>query len=162
MLETFTSEPFEQWMESVLQDEALETRWLNLLSQLEYVGCRKILKSVPYDRVDAGVLQHIQEEALHAHLLKQLVLKRGGSEGWEDPSWSEAGWEYIQSVDRGICEGLSPFVYYPLVSWVIEQRVLWLYPWYLEKTGGSCHQARCDDDSCPGKAARRSVFLSWF
>ncbi|MEZ4751169.1 MAG: ferritin-like domain-containing protein [Bdellovibrionota bacterium] len=134
MLDTFTSEPFERWMESVVADEATETRWLNLLSQLEYVGCRKILKSVPYDRVDASVLQHIQEEALHAHLLKQLVIKRGGHDGWEAPSWSEPGWEYIQTVDREICEGLSPVVYYPLVSWVIEQRVLWLYPWYLEKT----------------------------
>ncbi|MCB0405969.1 MAG: ferritin-like domain-containing protein [Bdellovibrionales bacterium] len=134
MLETFASEPFVRWLDGVVQDEVTETRWLNLLSQLEYVGCRKILKSIPYERVNASVLQHIQEEALHAHLLKQLVLKRGGKDAWEDPSWSESGWEYIQSVDRQICEGLSPVMYYPLVSWVIEQRVMWLYPWYLEKT----------------------------
>lgn len=128
------SATFEQWMDWVVGDQAGETQWLNILSQLEYVGCRKILKSVPFDRVNADVLQHIQEEALHAHLLKQVVLRREGREGWEAPAWSEAAWEYIQTVDQGVCDLCDASSFYPLVSWVIEQRVLWLYPLYLSKT----------------------------
>ena len=47
-------------MTATLLDEATKTRenelgWLHLLSQMEYVGFRKIAKSVRYDRVDRAV-----------------------------------------------------------------------------------------------------------
>lgn len=123
-----------RWLGGVLGDEDRETQWLDLLSQLEYVGCRKILKSVPYERVDAQTLQHIHEEAFHAYLLKNLVRRRGrGGASWSANPLSALGWKYFQTLDQQV-SALDDEPSYPLVSWAIESRVLQLYPLYIELT----------------------------
>ena len=106
-----------------------------MLSQLEYVGCRKILKAVPYDRVDLPVLQHIAEEAQHALQLKALVQDRFPHATWGDRPLSVIGWRYFQSLDQVVSrlEGVRG-LNYPAVSWIVEQRVLQVYPEYLAAT----------------------------
>jgi len=114
----------------------LELEWIDLLSQLEYVGCRKIVKSIGFESVSLEVLRHVSEEASHAYLLKAVV-EEGGIVGrsWREGRFAEAGWGYFQNLDRRISalpgsDGLR----YPAVSWAIERRVLIVYPAYLKAT----------------------------
>jgi hypothetical protein len=113
-----------------------ETEWLDLLSQLEYVGCRKILKSVSFDDVDHQILRHIYEEASHALFLKELVVNRGSRRPWSEGKFSAVGWRYFQLVDESVSslQKDSQSAPYPAVSWTIEQRVLSVYPLYLDLT----------------------------
>src|SRR5215831_20723061 len=110
-----------------------ELEWIDLLSQLEYVGCRKIVKSVGFESVSLEILRHVSEEASHAFLLKAVV-EEGGlrDRSWREGRFAEAGWRYFQSLDQRVSafsgsEGLR----YPGVSWAIERRVLAVYPEYL-------------------------------
>ncbi|MBV8878671.1 MAG: ferritin-like domain-containing protein [Planctomycetaceae bacterium] len=114
----------------------MELEWIDLLSQLEYVGCRKIVKSIGFESVSLEVLRHVSEEASHAYLLKAVV-EEGGIVGrsWREGRFAEAGWGYFQNLDRRISalpgsDGLR----YPAVSWAIERRVLIVYPAYLRLT----------------------------
>jgi len=114
----------------------LELEWIDLLSQLEYVGCRKIVKSIGFESVSLEVLRHVSEEASHAYLLKAVV-EEGGIVGrsWREGRFDQAGWGYFQNLDRRISalpgsDGLR----YPAVSWAIERRVLIVYPAYLKAT----------------------------
>ena len=114
----------------------VELEWIDLLSQLEYVGCRKIVKSVGFEAVSLEILRHVSEEASHAFLLKSVV-EEGGlrDRSWRDGRFAEAGWRYFQGLDQRISalpgsDGLR----YPGVSWAIERRVLVVYPAYLQVT----------------------------
>jgi hypothetical protein len=114
----------------------LELEWIDLLSQLEYVGCRKIVKSVAFEAVSLEILRHVSEEASHAFLLKSVV-EEGGlrDRSWREGRFAEAGWRYFQGLDQRISslpgsDGLR----YPGVSWAIERRVLVVYPAYLQVT----------------------------
>jgi hypothetical protein len=125
-----------EFLERISADPPLEIEWIDLLSQLEYVGCRKIVKSIGFEAVSLDVLRHVSEEASHAYLLK-TVAEEGGLRGrsWRDGRFSEAGWGYFQELDHRIsalpgAEGLR----YPGVSWAVERRVLAVYPAYLEVT----------------------------
>ena len=121
---------------AVTSAPSAELEWIDLLSQLEYVGCRKIVKSIGFESVSLEVLRHVSEEASHAYLLKAVV-EEGGVAGrsWRDGLFAEAGWGYFQNLDRRISalpgsDGLR----YPAVSWAIERRVLVVYPAYLRAT----------------------------
>lgn len=131
-LETATA----RWLDRVAAEPRLEREWVDLLSQLEYVGFRKITKSVRYDQVTLEALQHMAEEASHAFLLKAAAEKSGLPErSWKDGPYSEAGWRYFQGLDRGVeKQTADPARCYPLVSVAVERRVLALYPAYLDRT----------------------------
>ena len=81
----------------------MELEWIDLLSQLEYVGCRKIVKSIGFEAISLEVLRHVSEEASHAYLLKAVV-EEGGIVGrsWREGRFAEAGWSYFQNLDRRI------------------------------------------------------------
>lgn len=126
----------EEFLGRIVAAPAIELEWIDLLSQLEYVGCRKIVKSIRYESVSLEVLRHVSEESSHAFLLKAVV-EEGGLVGrsWKDGRFAEAGWGYFQNLDRRISalpgsDGLQ----YPAVSWAIERRVLVVYPAYLRVT----------------------------
>lgn len=114
----------------------VELEWIDLLSQLEYVGCRKIVKSIGFESVSLDVLRHVSEEASHAYLLKAVV-EEGGIVGrsWREGRFAQAGWGYFQNLDRRVSElPGSDGLRYPAVSWAIERRVLVVYPAYLKLT----------------------------
>jgi hypothetical protein len=120
----------------VAAEPALELEWIDLLAQLEYVGCRKIVKSIAFEDVTLDVLRHVSEEASHAYLLKS-VAEEGGlrDRSWRDGRFAAAGWGYFQELDRRISAlpGAEGFRY-PGVSWAVERRVLAFYPAYIEIT----------------------------
>jgi len=120
----------------IVASPEIELEWVDLLSQLEYVGCRKIVKSVGFEAVSLEILRHVSEEASHAFLLKSVV-EEGGlrDRSWREGRFAEAGWRYFQALDQRISalpgsDGLR----YPGVSWAIERRVLVVYPAYLQRT----------------------------
>jgi len=121
---------------AIIASPKAELEWVDLLSQLEYVGCRKIVKSIGFESVSLEILRHVSEEASHAYLLKSVV-EEGGITGrsWREGRFAEAGWGYFQDLDRRI-SGLprSDGMRYPAVSWAIERRVLIVYPAYLRLT----------------------------
>lgn len=125
-----------EFLDRIAGDSELELEWVDLLSQLEYVGCRKIVKSVGFERVSLEVLRHVAEEASHAFLLKSVV-ERGGRAGrsWREGRFCEAGWRYFQGLDQGV-SALSEdeALCYPGVAWAVERRVLAVYPEYLART----------------------------
>jgi hypothetical protein len=123
-------------LDRMTAERDLELEWADLLSQLEYVGCRKILKAVRFDAVTLDVLRHAAEEASHALLLKSAAEKNGlPARSWKDGLLGAAGWRYFQALDRGVEElAGGPELCYPLVSVAVERRVLALYPAYLERT----------------------------
>lgn len=121
------------WLHTICADSQLEHQWIDMLSQLEYVGARKILKAVPYDEINLDVLQHISEESLHAYLLKSL-LKDTPREAstWGTEAFSQLGWRYFKALDEQCSALITPS--YQWVSWAIERRVLEMYPAYLKAT----------------------------
>lgn len=126
---------FKTVLEKICSDPLLETEWLDMLSQLEYAGCRKIIKGVPFSSVTLEVLNHVMEEASHAFLLKSLVEKQGvRSRPWTQCPLTELGWNYFQTLDQGVCRLQGETFHYPAVSWIVEQRVLSIYPLYVETT----------------------------
>lgn len=126
-----------RWLSAITDSPARETEWLDMLSQLEYIGCRKIFKGVCFDRVDVSVLQHAAEEAMHALLFKRIVqLRRGGDHStWGECPLAAPGFRYFSGLDSSVATLVpDPELHYPLVSWVVEQRVLAVYPAYLALT----------------------------
>src|SRR6185295_17796202 len=90
----------EAFLRKVSADPGLELEWIDLLSQLEYVGCRKIVKSVRFEGVSLDILRHVSEEASHAFLLKSVAEQGGLPErSWREGRFAEAGWGYFQELD---------------------------------------------------------------
>ncbi len=120
---------FQRTLEKICDDVRLENEFLNLLSLLEYVGCRKILKGVPFESVDCDVLQHVQEESLHALMLRRLVPP---GLTWGAGLFIDLGWKYFRELDLRISARVAPS--YVPVSFAIESRVLEVYPLFIQTT----------------------------
>ena len=119
----------------VLKNPKLELEWVDLLSQLEFVGCRKIMKAVGFDKMNLQSLKHFSEEATHTYLLRSAAEQSGlMPRSWSEGLFSNPGFEYFSQLDREVSRQQPDERSYPAVSWVVETRVLTLYPWYIEKT----------------------------
>ncbi len=127
------SSSFLSFLDEAAADPDLEHNWVEMLSQLEYVGCRKMLRSLAWEDVDLKILKHIQEEAQHAFLLKQALGKQGLS-SWGQNPFGELGWEYFSGLDENLTQLDTDEIPYALTSWAIEQRALAVYPAYLART----------------------------
>ncbi len=127
---------WEATLSQLIATEEREAEWLDLLSQLEYVGFRKIVKAVPFESVSLSVLQHASEEASHAFLLKRVAVKLGrDGSTWKGSRLGTLGWQYFSELDRLISAELPEKSFcYPVVSWVVEQRVMQVYPQYYQLT----------------------------
>lgn len=120
---------------ALLRNPKLELEWVDLLSQLEFIGCRKIMKAVGFESMSVQSLKHLSEEANHAYLLKSAAEQSGlPARPWSEGLFSRAGFEYFSQLDHEISRQQPGGRSYPAVSWVVETRVLTLYPWYIEKT----------------------------
>jgi hypothetical protein len=125
-------------LSAVTRSPEVEAEWLNHLSQLEYVGCRKILKAVPFEKIDLLTLQHIHEESGHAFLLKEAAGKLLPSiGGFAQTRLSQPGWNYFRELDFCVSDMLplaDQHLAYAFVSFIVEERVMVLYPAYRAKT----------------------------
>jgi hypothetical protein len=131
-----TARRFQTLLRELVEDSRREIEWVDLLCQLEFFGCRKLVRSVPFDGLSFDILQHLSDEASRASLLKAVVEKAGlRPRSWADAPLAQLGWQYYQGLDERISRLQEDArAHGPAVSWVIENRVFEIYPMYLATT----------------------------
>ena len=130
-------------LEKVSSDDSLHARFLNTLSYLEYIGSRKMLKSLPSSIFDKVLLDHVNEETRHSLILKSFAEKLAKkSMGFEEEELliGESAKDYFQEVDHfSLKFGFNnPVLNYLYTTYAIEQRALVFYSLYndiLKKKG---------------------------
>lgn len=117
---------------AIALDRSLEARWLNTLSLLEYIGARKIAKTVAEKHPDASVLGHWADETRHALAFKELATSLNGGTDPGEYLCAEAGARYMQELDHALAAWLGPDaslrLCYLLTTSAIEQRAMQVYP----------------------------------
>ena len=129
-------------LKRIVSRRTLHGRWLNTLSFMEYIGTRKILKSLPAEILNETLLCHIHEEASHSLFFKRLARKVEGedrlpAEGGrcfrkEEMLTPAEGSIYFQSLDRKSAElsGGSALLNYLYTTWTLETRATAVYLLY--------------------------------
>ena len=128
-------------LEKIMEKERTHGLWLNTLSFLEYIGCRKIIKSQHAKHMNFFLLSHTVEEARHSYFFRDLARQNNLE---DEASFQEAyllggkgGEKYFQKLDRGIEDtlGASPskeFLNYSYTTLAVELRALDVYTIYEE------------------------------
>lgn len=122
-------------LENIVSSRKIHGRWLNTLSFLEYIGTRKILKSLPAETLDETLLSHIAEEAFHSLFFKKLARKltaNNYSFKEEEMLAPEECENYFQQLD-GKAELISsgnPVLNYLYTTWIVETRAVKVYSLY--------------------------------
>ncbi len=127
-------------LKQISEVPALEGRWLNTLSLLEFIGARKISRTVADRHPSAEVLGHLADETRHALAFKRLASEVLGGEPTEYLCGAEAvGW--FQTLDRelaawarGVLGREEVRLQYLLTTTLVEQRAMVLYPLYKAST----------------------------
>jgi rubrerythrin len=63
------------FLEDVLGNRAKHYGWLRSLSYLEYIGYRKMIKSLGYEHLNKGAYRHLSDEIQHSFMLRELAQK---------------------------------------------------------------------------------------
>lgn len=123
-------------LRTITADYRLEAKWLNTLSYLEYVGSRKISRTVAASHPTVDVLDHLADETRHALAFKRLAADRVGGEPTDYLCLEPAG-VFFHKLDRELTAwatelvgGEHPHLNYLLVTSMIERRAMELYPLY--------------------------------
>ncbi len=131
-----------QELELISRNPLVEAKWLNTLSLLEYVGSRKISKTVCQTHPTLAILEHFADETRHAFAFKKLSVQLGNSENHY--LCQEAGLNYFQKLDHTIsnwvsslCGASDTYANYLFVTYMIERRAMKLYPLYKTVTQNS-------------------------
>ena len=122
-------------LEKVTSDSSLHSRFLNTLSYLEYIGSRKMLKSLPSSILDHFFLDHINEETRHSLILKRLAEKTAKKNmAFQDDEMivGQSAQDYFQEVDHYSLKFAfdNPVLNYLYTSYAVEQRALVFYSLY--------------------------------
>lgn len=117
----------------------LHGRFLNMLSLLEYIGARKIMKSQKEVGMNPVVLTHIAEEVRHAQVFKKLALKVAGPTvmTFEEEALlcGREGRTYFQTIDRTAQDVVGSdhiWLNYLLTTLIVEERAQNFYSFYDE------------------------------
>jgi len=109
--------PLTIFLEKIIQNKTLHTRWLNTLAFMEHIGSRKIIKSQNSFTLDIMLLQHISEEARHAFYFKKLAHNLSPKDciNFEENYLikGDKSEQYFQDIDHKVQEDL---VNYPAFS----------------------------------------------
>ncbi len=131
------------FLEEVTSSDPKHYLWLRSLGYLEYIGYRKMVKSLGFEEVNKGVFHHLTDEIQHSFILKELAVKRFGYL-FPDDSFSESfqsiAEDYFQAVDGFILDRVletlseeNSLLCYTLVSLIIEKRAMKVYPQYFNR-----------------------------
>ncbi|MCP3136876.1 hypothetical protein [Pyxidicoccus xibeiensis] len=118
------------------QSPRVEARWLHTLSLMEFIGARKISRTVADRHPSLEVLGHLADETRHAFAFKRLSAELGGAEP-SDFLCPEAAGRYFQALDHelatwatGYTGAPDMYLHYLLTTTAIERRAMVLYPLY--------------------------------
>jgi hypothetical protein len=133
-------ERIKEVLEQICGDAEVEARWLNTLSLLEYIGARKIGKTVASSHPqDAEVLDHWADETRHAYAFKRLCEQV--SPDCSEYLCEEESKRFFATLDERASEWMesvsgkdSEFEKYLLVTTLIERRAMMIYPLYRAAT----------------------------
>jgi rubrerythrin len=127
-------------LDTITDDTNAEARWLNTLSLLEYIGARKIGRTMCREHPSAVVLDHWADETRHAYAFKQLCEMVSGGE-CDDYLCKEEAINYFQQLDERASTWVSkatgeedPRQNYLLVTTLVERRAMMVYPLYRAAT----------------------------
>jgi len=130
---------WKETLQKLVQVPELHARFVNSLSLMEYIGCRKIVKSRLESEISLLLLTQISEEVRHAQILKKLALKLSENKlngyGEDDTLCGKEAVEYMQSVDHSVGQVLEEegtWTHYLLATLLIEERANLIYPFYDE------------------------------
>lgn len=140
----FSSVDLQRFLNRVVVDANRHANWLNTLSFLEFMGTRKIARSLGERHANRLALQHLAEEARHAYFFKRSI-ERIAPE--RDPGFalSEmiAGYSaarYFHRLDahvnadiantEGVTKQQRAELCYLYVTTMIEERAGWMYSTY--------------------------------
>lgn len=122
------------FLEAIVTTPSLEAKWLNTLSLLEFVGARKISRTVARTHPSLEILEHLNDETGHAVIFKRLA---GSLDETSDYLGQEAALTYFKALDHGASAWLKQrlgqediHANYLLVTTLIEKRAMRLYPLY--------------------------------
>lgn len=126
-----------QILEAIVTDRAIEARWLNTISMLEFIGARKISRTVAARHPDARTLEHLTDETRHAHAFKQLADWLTPGEACQEYLCAEEAISYFQRLDQSLSAWLrdelgveDQVASYLMTTTLIERRAMRLYPLY--------------------------------
>lgn len=126
-------------LKQIAADPQVEARWLNTISLLEFIGSRKIAKTVASGKhPPLFILEHHADETRHAYIFKKLAqeTKLISDHDYLAPQESI---KYFESLDHGVEAWLQKklnrkkkdtFLNYLLTTTLIERRAMQLYPLY--------------------------------
>ncbi len=131
-----------QFLDQITQNPSQHHLWLRALSYLEYIGYRKMVKAVPYSKVNTGVYHHLSDEIQHSFMLREIADKQFGNNLSMQKVTSLVGIaeNYFQGLDSQVDDWIESklgqkdsYASYVWVSYTIEKRAIKVYPQYLAK-----------------------------
>ena len=122
-------------LERIISDKKTHALWLNTLSFLEYIGSRKMLKSLAAEHLDITLLSHINEETRHSLFFKRLsqkVLPKNMSFKKEEMICGDKAEAYFQKVDQltKMIPNSNTILNYLYTSYLVETRAISVYKIY--------------------------------
>ncbi|RYZ47142.1 MAG: hypothetical protein EOO72_00225 [Myxococcaceae bacterium] len=128
-------------LRQLAQSSELEVRWLHTLSLLEFIGARKISRTVADRHPTLEVLGHLADETRHAFTFKRLACEVAGREDVTEFLSVGAASTWFQSLDRELATWAMQVtgqtdvhLHYLLTTAVVERRAMVLYPLYKAAT----------------------------
>lgn len=130
----------QELLRQITRTPELEARWLHTVSLMEFIGARKISRTVADRHPSLDVLNHLADETRHAFAFKRLATEVAGGEcsGYLCP---EAAGRYFQSLDHELATWATSltgssdvYLHYLLTTTTIERRAMVLYPLYKAAT----------------------------
>ncbi|AKF79079.1 hypothetical protein MFUL124B02_00865 [Myxococcus fulvus 124B02] len=127
-------------LRQLAQSSELEARWLHTLSLMEFIGARKISRTVADRHPSLSVLEHLADETRHAFAFKRLSVELAGGEIATFLCPEGAG-RYFQALDHELAKWATSYtgapdvyLHYLLTTTAIERRAMVLYPLYKAAT----------------------------
>jgi hypothetical protein len=127
-------------LKQIAEHPEREALWLNTVSLMEFIGARKISRTVADRHPTLDVLQHLADETRHALAFKRLACEVAGGEV-KGYLCTEAAKTYFQTLDRALSTWAQESfgredvrLSYLLTTTMIEQRAMQIYPLYKAAT----------------------------
>lgn len=128
-------------LQKIVDNVVLEAQWLHTVSLLEFIGARKISKTVCQNgHPSQEILEHLADETRHAYAFKKLsdTLAPSMPQGYLCQNEAVT---YFQNLDQQVAQNIQTlfgqsdsYLNYLFVTHCIERRAMKLYPLYRSMT----------------------------